>query len=256
MPDISPTLARLGLKSSDAAVFMLLLRNRAGLYAQDIARQGNIQRSSVDVILTRLLEAGYVVQTRPGARTLYQAQDPEKILYARASVLDEFRNLIPFMRSLDATPEASDLRFFTGREGLERFYDDALHYLAQQAPGRREVLSISSGTAVMKLIPDLEQFWVRRRVALGVPVRVIAPLTSQRVRSYHTDESKLRQLRYFDAKKYPFHAVFEVFGPELVTLYAAKEPLQGVMIRHASLASSLRSFFNLVWDSLPIASKD
>jgi DNA-binding MarR family transcriptional regulator len=251
LQDLALTLSRLGLKPSDTKVLIVLMQNRTGLNAQDLARQTKIQRSTIDVILARLLRQGYALKTKIGARNLYRAQSVDQILFARERVLDDFRSLMPFVQGLDAALPHTDMRFFEGTDELEQFYIDSMSYLRGIPAAKRDVLSLSSGTDVMRLIPDLERFWVRRRVDLKIPVRIIAPQTSDKVPAYVTAPEKFRKVKYFDAKKYPFHAVLEVFGPGLITLYAPTKPIQGIAIRHEKLAASLRSAFNLMWDLMP-----
>lgn len=75
--DVISLLGRMGLKEKDAHVYLTCLHFPQGLYVHEIVRETGMNRSTVDVVLERLVAAGFANRLRTGSRDRYLAQSPE-----------------------------------------------------------------------------------------------------------------------------------------------------------------------------------
>jgi len=246
LQNIVLTLSRLGLKQTDIQVLMCLMHHKEGIFAQNIARETNTKRSSVDLILSRLIEEGFCTRLKPGNRYQYFPQDPEKVLFSKEQVLDDYKMLIPLLNRLGKETQEMDIRFFEGVSGIRQLYEDMILRLRTEDIEKREILTINSGRDILRIIPDFEHFFDRKRQDMKVPVRVIAPTSSSKSKITQTDVKFFREVKYFNEDSYPFRISIEIYA-DTIALYSTVKPMNGVIIRNGTIAQSMKSLFNLLW---------
>lgn len=247
--DIFQTFLRLGLKQTDAQVLFCCLHHKEGASAQQIADGAKVKRSTVDLILTRLIAEGYVTRLKVGGRFRYFPREPEKILYQKEQALEDFKNLIPVLGRLGALAPEVNMRYFEGADGIRHLYEELMLEARVNRPADDPILTINAGFNILKLLPDFEKFHVRKRIAGKIPVHIIAPVAAKSSPITGTDASALRTTRYFDEARYPFRISVEICG-DLVGIYSPLKPVNGIMMRHRTIATSMKSLFNLIWDGL------
>lgn len=248
--DVLGLLGRMGLKPRDGAVYVALLHHREGMFVHEIVTQTKIKRSTVDVVLTRLQEVGFVQKIKTGARYRYLAKSPEAILFHQEQVTEDFKSMLPILTRLGSDTGETEVRFFEGAKGIAQIHDDMLLRLKFAEGDRRQLISFSSGADVMKLFPDMQKIFIDKRIKMGVPYRAITPMSAQRFHEYATDAKSLREAKFVDDKKFPFKATFETYADSLMICSYTK-PVGGVVIRNMKIADSMRSLFTLVWSLLP-----
>lgn len=248
--DILNILSQFGLKSSEQSVYITCLAHRDGLFAQEIANMSKIKRSSVDLIIQRLLESGFLVKQKIERRHRYLAQSPEAILFKKEQILEDFKTLIPFLNTLHAAQTETDIFFFEGMEGIKRMYQEGMIYLKLCAPKDRMIRAITSGIDLTKIIPDFENFWVKKRIRLKIPVRILAPIDSQTVQTMTPCVEKLRSVKYFNDRNFPYKIGIEIFAGGMVGVFSVSKPLRGIVIKDKIMAQSFTCLFELLWDNI------
>ena len=166
LQNIILTLKRLGLKQTDIPVLMCMMHHKEGIFAQDIARETNTKRSSVDLILARLIEEGFCIRLKLGNRFQYFPQEPEKILFSKEQVLDDYKTLIPLLNRLGKETQSMDIHFFEGVSGIRQLYEDMILRLKTENEDKRKILTINSGRDIIRIMPDFEHFFDRKRVQM------------------------------------------------------------------------------------------
>lgn len=249
--DIIQVLSQFGLKASEQKVYLTCLAHGDGLFAQEIADKAGIKRSSVDLVIERLITDGFLAKTRVSRRYRYVAQDPETILFRKEQLLDDFKNLIPFLNRLNASSEETDIRFFEGMEGIRQMYQQGMVYLRMCEKQDQYILAITSGYDLTKMIPDFEKFWVKRRVQSKIPVRILAPKSSETVATMTNDPKKFRSVKHFDDSTLPYRIGIEIFSKGMVGIFSVSKPIRGIVIKDAGMATSFTCLFELLWNNLP-----
>lgn len=248
--DVSSALARLHLKPKDSAVYVALLKSREGLFVHELVSVTKIKRSTVDVILQRLIDLNFASKVQVGSRYRFFAQSPEAVLFRQEEAVSDFRALLPFLSRLGAPQEQTEIRFFEGRKGVRQIYDDVLMKLKFSEGDGRELVSFSSGADMLKIFPDMQKQFIDKRIRMGVGYRAIVPESALSAPEYRTDEKALRRIKAIDDQKFPFRVAFEVYA-DSVLIFSPRTPVGGVIIRNEAVASSFRSLFRLVWGLLP-----
>jgi predicted DNA-binding transcriptional regulator len=248
--ELQAALTRLGLKKTDARVYLACLRTKGGLYVHEIVDETRIHRSTVDLILARLQSLGYVSCIRIGSRDKYAAQDPEAIILRQEAALADFRALYPHFAGLKGNDGATEVFFFEGKEGIRQVYDDILLHLRKAKGEGRNLLSFSSGQHAIRAFPSMGREFISRRVAMGAWYKAIAPRSSANIREWSNDPASLRAVRFVADKDFPFNISLEIYADSIMLLSALK-PVGGTIIRNPRIADSMRALFRLVWNSLP-----
>lgn len=249
--DILQVLAQFGLKASEQKVYLTCLAHKDGLFAQEIADKTAIKRSSVDLVIERLLDDGFLAKQKVSRRHRYVAQDPETILFKKEQVLEDFKNLIPFLNRLNASSNDTDIRFFEGMEGIRQMYQQGMVYLRMCEKKDQYILAITSGFDLTKMIPDFENFWVKRRVQSKIPVRILAPKSSENIATMTNDPKKLRAVKHFDDSGLPYRIGIEIFSKDMVGIFSVSKPIRGIVVKDTAMATSFACLFEILWANLP-----
>lgn len=248
--DVLQLLERMGLKEKDGKVYLTCLHYKDGLYVHEIVKYTKIVRSTVDVILERLEGEGFISKVKVGARYKYYAESAESILFKREKLLEDFKALVPMLSRLGTETGETEVKFFEGRDGILKVYEDILLQLKYAQGEGRQLVSFAAGADVMKVYPDIQKDFIDKRKKLGIWYRAIVAKSSDKVFEYVPHAPDLRDVRFFDDTKRPFHVAFETYADSVMIISPTK-PFGGVVIRNPKIAESMRSLFYLVWDLLP-----
>ena len=248
--DLKKLFSAWGLKKNEAQVLQFCLEQGRGLYVHEVVLATKLKRSTVDLILGRLIERGFVVRLRTGPRYQYFPEKPEAILQKQKQQVDLFQTILPLLEKWQQNSDAPDVRVMQGIEGISEHYRDILSVLGPLPTEKRILLSFESGVDVMRIRPDLERFFIRERVKRGIKIDIICPESAIEVEPYRNDPRKLRVCRYFKDKAKIFSMALYLYH-DRVALISLRPPLQVVVIRHPVVSQSMRTIFDLMWQSLP-----
>lgn len=246
--DAFDALAKIGLKRDEARIYLACLRNKSGLFTHEITRLSGVKRSTVDLIVRRLLARNFLGSFRDGRRRKFVAEPPERILFAFQSGLDDFRGILPALMRLGADSEQTRVTFYEGAKGVRAIYDDVILTLKPLPEKERINYCVSSGRDVERIQPRFQKQFIDRRIRQRIAVRMIA-VRNASGHTWPSSKKDLRVTKMFDGKKYPFSIELNVYDDK-VFLISAHKPVGGIIIQNRVIAHSLRSFFNLIWDLL------
>ncbi len=233
--DVVQLLSRMGLKEKDGQIYLTCLHFGEGLFVHEIVKKTKIHRSTIDVILERLEEEGFITRVKVGARYKYFAEKPETVLFKKEQLLDDFKNIVPMLSRLGSDTGQTEIKFFEGREGIKKVYEDVLMQLKYAKGEKRELVSFSAGADFIKVYPDIQKEFIDKRIKMGVWYKSIASKSSSDIFEYMSHAPDLRDIKYFDDTKKPFHVSFETYA-DSVTIVSYVKPFGGVVIRNPNIA--------------------
>lgn len=250
MPEnIRKTLNRVGLKDPEIKVYLTCLENKQGLFVAEITKETGIKRSTVNLILDRLSEKGFVTYHLDGSRKLFSAESPETLLFHLEESLTDLRGLIPLLRITSGADKQTKIRFFEGKDSIEKIYHDILLTMKINRDPQKEILEISSGEGTFEIMPEHRKQFINKRIKERIPIRWLAPDEPISRKLDETSAKEFRKIKFFDSKKYKFNVEIGIYANKVSLVSLSKEH-GGVIIENKSLAESFRSLFNLLWDSL------
>lgn len=247
--DVANVLIKTGLKKLDTEVYLTLLKSDSPLQVYELAKLTGIKRSSVNLILSRLIERGYVTYHLDEARKVYSGENPAKIAFELEDLTANIKSIIPLLSISKFGDKPSKVRFFEGKEVVENVYRDIILALSF-AEGKRQVSMVASGEDVLETEPEPTEWFLKKRLEDQIYLKWIAP-ESKIVREKYLSDSqkKLREIKFFNSKKYPFHIQVIIYA-DCLALISLKGARSGVIIENELLSSSFQSMFNFFWDSL------
>ena len=250
LEDMKNTLQGLGLKKHDIQVYLVCFEHKEGLFVAQIAKLTGIKRSTVNLILDRLHEKGFVTYHLDGARKLYRAEEPESLLLRFEESVNDFKALIPLLRAAGNSFHKTKIRFFEGHEGTAHLFRDVLQTMKLVRDPRKEVLAITSGKDIFTELPEHQKQFIDKRVRAQLPTRIIASDDPASRALQRNGTREFRTMKFFDPKKYPFKIEINIYANS-VAFINFDDALSSVIVENKILAQSFKSLFNLLWDSLP-----
>jgi HTH-type transcriptional regulator, sugar sensing transcriptional regulator len=240
----------LGLKNSEARVLLICIQNQHGLSIKEVTSLTRLKRSTAVVILERLSERGLITHRYEGARRVFNALDPDQLLFHLQQKMEDFRSLLPALLRPQTDDLPSQVRFFQGKKGTNMIFNDMLMACRLLPVAKREILTITSGSALMRALPDHLPGFIRRRVKERIALRWIGPDHRSLDELKKKASTQFRQMRFFNEANYPFAMEIDIYANRLALIALGGREHVGVVIQQSEMADSFRSLFALIWNAL------
>lgn len=121
---IPEALKTVGLSEKEAAVYMAALELGQANVAS-IAKKAGVKRPTTYLVLESLRNRGLINTTTKGRRILYGAEQPSKLSGMIAEKQRALTTILPYLEGIAARDGKKPvMRFYEGREGILRIYDE------------------------------------------------------------------------------------------------------------------------------------
>ena len=238
---VRQTFIKLGLTDSEARVYLAMLKlGEHGV--QHIARQASMSRTATYDIVSTLQHKGLVSEITRGKKTVFAAEDPEKLAaYFSERVtdiqteLETLRRLIPELRVLQGGGDKSRVRFFTGAEGLKALYRD----VEQVAPS--DLYELSNIDAVYQFLDT----------KLLLSARAVINYERTRVKMLHRGQPR-RHSQHVELRRHPdnagdFQGDIWIYANRIAYINFVTK-LEVVIIDNQIFAETMRAMFMAAWN--------
>lgn len=122
--ELIKVLEGVGLPEKAASIYVSLL-GKSRMDVADISRATNIKRATCYEHLDLLLSKDFVVRVPIGKRTLYSANEPEKILHDFKKKTAEFEKTVEAMATLhERSTNKPKVTFHEGKREIKKIYDE------------------------------------------------------------------------------------------------------------------------------------
>lgn len=247
---LETALQKLGLTTKETKVYLAALELGPSP-VQNIAQRAGVPRATTYLVLGDLRTKGLITTFTKGKKAFFAAASPEQLnelLSGRAEALREQERTLTRI-----VPELLARGQFTGTSRpVVHFYEGAraIRGLIREnlRRGPKEILSIFSTDDADRLLQRAgitPADTAARRKRAGIQRRAIytwhtAPPSPGRVQ---------KTARYIPFKSFPITTDITVIGNRVV-LFPYDEPVRGVAIEDASIASGMRVLFDALWSHL------
>lgn len=235
-------LKEVGLKEKEARVYISILELGEANIAQ-ISLKSEINRSTVYLALKTLREKGLIHAVKKN-RTLFYAEDPRKMLGDLEKKRTTLEKLMPTLLAsfafIDKKPE---IKYFEGERGIKEIFEDIL-----KTPNQ-EMLSWYSNK--YKEFFDEKFFFdyfIPERKRKKIWLRIIYPENSSMRELASSNTEQLRQSRFVDAEKFELESEICLWDKNKIGIISYKDKF-GVIISSQSTFNTLKSIFEVMWDS-------
>lgn len=241
-------LKHIGLSENEAKIYLAMLEIGPSPVL-DIAAKAAINRPTAYAQIEALKKMGLISMQTKGKKQLYIAEDPDQLEFLierekkdLEQKQEELKEVLPDLQRLfETTEDRPHMRFFEGKEGLERMQK------AFFASGAKEVCAISSADDIYRIFPHHKNSYIPDRVKHGIRSRLI--YTSSKGPLYkETDTEMLREALFVPQDKFDFRANIDIYD-NFIAISALTGKISGLIIAHQGLADSFRTLFEFLWDT-------
>lgn len=239
--NIKKTLIELGLSETEARVYLSMLE-LGPESVQNVAKLAEISRTAAYEIISHLQEKGLVSTFEKGKKTVFSAEDPEKLEDYFHGRMDRMKiqlgtldRMLPELRVMKGGVRPR-VRFYTGEEGVRALFRDVV---AMKADDLMEVANIDTVYTFVdqKLLSEA-------RKAEGyqdIPVKV---LHLGQIRNPNP-KAEFRQL---DKKFGDFQGNIWIYAAHVAFINFVGD-IEVVIIENKVFADTMRVLFGVAWQT-------
>ncbi len=229
-------LENLGLTSSEAKIYLILLEQGASL-AGVISRNTGIHRRSVYDALERLIQKGLVSYIKSNNRKYFDAVNPERLLEILHQQEEDVKEIIPDLKKLQEMSEGkNETLFFRGKAALKSAFDD-------QLDKGKEICIWGATTRANDILQFYFPHFDRQRVKKGIKARIIFN-ESERGHPY-VKGMPLAEVR-FVPKEIGSKTAVNIYDRNISIIAWRPDPV-AILIREDNISEGFRNYFEFMW---------
>lgn len=234
-------LAQIGLSESESKVYIACLTLGTSSIT-DIAKEANLKRPTVYLIIDELLNKKLLIKTPMGRRIKYRAEDPAKIISDLDTKKEALESALPSLRKLykssDKKPKVS---FFEGKDQLVKLYENIM-----RGP---EILAAFSIEKFLNVFSRKEQhrfFDILRKNNGHIYDMLIKSKTARKLAKEPYREDLVTQK--FLPSNFKF-ATDILVARDKVALVSLESSI-GIIIENKEIAATQRQFLQFIWNHI------
>ncbi|MEK7583217.1 MAG: helix-turn-helix domain-containing protein [Patescibacteria group bacterium] len=239
---IQSTLEKTGLSQKESLVYTALLELGASSVV-GIAKKSGLKRPTVYLVLDELVKKGFISEVPEEKKRRFIALSPENIVDSFDQRARELRKMLPHLLDFyQGQSERPVIRFFNSHEGMMSVYREVTKKGSTQ-----EILSFVSPENVPEEFNENWDMFLRLFSGRGAKGREIFSISSLE----HPYVRQVKKIPNYQARVASAESLFPsdtiVYGDK-VALLSFKKGF-AIIIESADVAKSLRSLFELAWQS-------
>ena len=245
---VKNALKQIGLTDGEINVYLALLELGSTTTGK-ITKHSNISGSKVYEVLDRLMNKGFVTFVNKNGVKYFEASNPNKIL----DYLDEkenqieeektnIRKIIPQLILKQKFAEKSNVKVFTGFEGLKTAEEDILNSLKRG----EEWLSmgLSEQPKTWEIYFNKKQ---KERAEKGIKHK---HLLNEKYKSLYQVRQTLKHTEFrFLPKNFEMPTSTEIYKNKVMIFILLQEDPMVILIESKAVADSFRKYFYALWNS-------
>jgi len=210
----------------------------------EIAKKAEINRITAYEILKRFVQRGIASSTTYNQVKTFSVIAPEILIKKMESKLKTAENILPQLSALALTQtKRPQISFYEGTEGIRTIYEDTL--TCQD----KVIYNIANPQKLLETIgQDFFKQYLNKRLKKKIKVLGLLPDTPENLKYRKEKISALREVKFFDAKKYNLPNEIIVYDNKVAELSFTSKI--GVIIEDADIAQSLKTFWQMIWDQI------
>lgn len=239
------TLIDSGLSENEARVYLAALALGPSTVLS-IARAAGIKRTTVYAVIESLKQKGLMNIEVRGFKTLFAAQDPERLLSHLESRKELVKKAMPDFAGLyNLKGGESTIKYYEGLEGVKSVYESMIRDIKP----REDYLIVSYLDAWLDLDEKYFRDFSNRRAKLNINIKLLLQDTP-RAREYMVYARNINATMKLLPKETKLITNL-VTIPERVLIHQLIPPISATVIENKSVIQMHQQFFELIWNSIP-----
>lgn len=241
-------LESIGLSSNEANLYLISLKLGPASAIQ-LGQKIGVTRQMIYILLPSLIEQGLIKETNIGNRRLFQATSPEILLDRTDQILKNVQEIIPLLKSQEATTTSVPLiSVYENPISMREWY----RAFMEEAKPNEELLIWATNKTWMSVDPDFLQDFLIFKRKNNIRDKIIAPdsaesreeaqklLTSQPLSEYRF----IKDWWQSNAEKW-------IWRDSVLNLVINENATNLIVIKSQALSEIERFNFNQIWQTLP-----
>jgi len=231
------------LNEKEAKVYLATLELGRSRVSR-IAKKAGLNRITAYEVLKRLTEMGIAQSAMYSGIQTFTVVSPEILVEKMESRLAVAKNVLPELSLLAASKAHKPaIMFYEGAEGIRSIYEDSL------TCKEKIILNVAHPQNLLKTIgKDFFAQYVKKRVRRNIQVNVLLPDTPENKKFKREVKSAMRQIKFFDNKKYLLPNEILIYDNRIALL--SFSALIGVVVEDKDIAQSMKSLWQMVWNHI------
>lgn len=246
--EINEKLAKIGLKSKEVKAYLAILKLQKANPHQ-IAKEANIERTTIYKILDDLTARGLVSRSMSGKRLNYIAETPEML----KNMLDEqqsvVKQILPYLNALQGSRgEKPVIKFYSGKDDIRKVLTNSLDSREKM---RRDFAFVENVVDLFGLKFIHKQ--IEDRIKKGIKVKSLRRAIKGRKISEEDwylkkdTDNLLREVRYLP-ESINFEPLVIIYD-HTVAIISSKKESYALVIESPEFSQAMKTLFDIAWQS-------
>jgi sugar-specific transcriptional regulator TrmB len=249
MDKIKQQLESLGFDDKEISIYLSCLKYRDGLFVSEITKKTSIKRSTVDIVIKRLIKKSLLTYHESGRRRKYTAENPKYVIDSFREIIEAIEYKLPSIYPNIENISTAKIRLYQGTDSVVRMFNDIFLTIRMSNYEKKEILSISAIDQMNLVVNNSQSKIEKKRLRDKINLRILTP-NGQLADKIKEGDSRqtLRATRFFNDKKKQFNISFNIYA-DSVSIFDLKDDPVGVIIEDSNLAESMRILFEIIWEN-------
>lgn len=238
-------LMKIGLTDEEARVYLACLEIGGGPVSV-IARKAGTHRVSCYHTVENLLEKRLLSQYNRNGVKCFAPEPPEKLMALAEERMNLVKGVLPELKSLvSAVGFKPKIRFYEGRDGVERVFTESLS-------AKKEILGYTNLQLVTCFFPEFFRSYTHAKLRKGIKTRYLSPTTVESVHAMDPFLPKdydrnLVEILLVNKGQFLFENDVLIFGNSVGIVSLKEDELLGLIVESATFARTMKAVFDLAW---------
>lgn len=238
-------LLNIGLTPEEANVYLSCLEINGGPVSV-IAKKAGVHRVSCYHTLENLQKKRLLSQYNKNGVKYFAPEPPEQLLQLAEERVNVVKGLLPELQSIiSAVAFRPKIRFYEGREGVERVFTESLE-------AKNEILGYTNLKDVTTFFPKFFEDYTHKKIKKRIKTRYLSPTTVENVHAMdpflpRSFDSNLIEILLVNKDQFLFENEVVIFNHSVGIVSLNKDELLGVIIESPTFARTMKAVFDLAW---------
>lgn len=232
-------LEELGLNKREISIYLNLLKEKISTPTK-IAKQTNINRTTVYLDLDNLIQKGLVSSFTKNSKKHFQAVNPNKILEILEEKKEKVKSILPQLKGLYSPSSILNVELFEGKEGVKKVYEDILSF-------KQDFLVLGATGKSFDILKYYYPHILKKAKDLKIKENCIANFSAKKSMDKHPKE--IIEVKYLPKGKNSKTTTI-IYSNKIAHLSLNEDKIYIILITEDFLNESYKNYFNTMWSML------
>lgn len=240
--EIMQALHLYGFSTNESIVFISLLEILEGTVT-DISKRANLPRSTVQSVIEKLRDKGFVESFRKNKVLNYTTVSLNKLTTSLREKEEIIEKAIPSLRQIvNAAKLESSLQVVYGLVNIKTVFEDMLD---MYRGGLRNVYAISNLSKLEETLPKFFPAWALKEAVYPVEIQMLVPEES--VVNQNTLKNPRMKIKRIP-REYSFPGDMTIVGTKVIFFHLDKKNPHAYIVDSREVSEMQKNIFQLLWD--------